>query len=119
MEKKLKILIVDDEQDLGEILCEEFETHGHETVFATSSAAAISCLQLVNFDVVLSDYRMRGGNGTVILEHIKSMAKKPLFIFTTGYLDLCIEECIEAGASLVLTKPYDLNTLIQKIEKVA
>jgi DNA-binding NtrC family response regulator len=117
LNKKIKILIVDDEPDILNLLTEEFKCHGHYVNTATSGNEAVELLKNVSFDIIISDFRMPNGNGMVLLNFVNSMNKKPVFYFVSGQADLSAEDCLRAGAKQFFAKPFDLNLLIFEVEK--
>lgn len=115
---KRKILIVDDERDIVEILAEEFINCGHEIDIAFSGNEAIEKLKLLSFDVIISDYRMPNGNGMKLLAFVNSLLVKPNFFFLTAQADASDEVCLANGAKFIFLKPFDLDELIQKINEL-
>ena len=80
----LKILIVDDEPDILELIAEEFNHHGHVVSIASSGNEAIEFLKKGKFDFVVSDFKMPNGSGLDILNFVNLMDVKPIFFF--GFL---------------------------------
>lgn len=119
--KNLKVLIVDDEPDILDLMEEEFRYCGYQTVTAICGNDAIKVLENQDIDIVVSDYKMPNGNGMSVLTHVKSMAgdngkKNPVFFFVSGQADVSTEEALKAGARKFFTKPFDLDDLIKEIE---
>ncbi len=114
-----KILIVDDEEDIVELLAEEFEDCGYNVTTGNSVNQAIACLQKDEFDLILSDFRMPDGNGMDLLTYVNSMESgiRPKFFFLSGYSDIPQEELIKAGALHFFTKPFQLEEIITQIEE--
>lgn len=113
-----KILIVDDEVDIVELLAEEFEEDGHEVFQASSGNKAISILENnQDIKVVLSDYRMPDGNGLDLLNFVNTIEEKnrPGFFFLSGFSDLSVDELISAGALAFFTKPFNVPKLMESI----
>lgn len=115
MNKKLTVLIVDDDIDIVELVDEEFRSSGYLTYTAQSGNEAIEVLKEKKVDVIISDYKMPDGNGMDLLKHINKMKHKPAFYFVSGHSDLTSEECESAGALKFFTKPFDLTELINQI----
>ena len=115
MIKKLRILIVDDEPDILDILAEEFIEIGHTIFKAQSGEEAVECLKKEMIDVVISDYRMPNGNGMMVLDYVNKMNKKPLFFFVSGQSDISISQCLKAGALNFFAKPFDLDFLVCEV----
>ena len=119
MDKRLrmKILIVDDEPDILDIIAEEFSCHGHDVFISTSGNKAIELLKKEKFDFVVSDFKMPNGNGLDILKFVNMMDEKPIFFFVSGQSDLSIENCIKLGARQFFSKPFDCDELVFEVEK--
>ena len=75
-DKKFKILIVDDEPEILDIVSDEFREGGMEAEVAKSSSDAIKKIESTKFNAVVSDYKMEGGSGFEILDHIQTVLKK-------------------------------------------
>lgn len=112
----MKVLIVDDEQDILELMEEAFRDFGHETSIAESGCEAIEKLKEQSFDAVVSDYMMPNGNGKDLLHFVNTLSVKPTFFFASGYAEMSEEECVKNGASYFFYKPFCINFLIEKIE---
>lgn len=115
---KMRILIVDDERDILELLADEFKIHGHEIDVAMSGNEAIEKLKLLSFDVIVSDYKMPHGNGMTLLNFVNSLNIKPQFFFVSGQADVSEAECLANGAKYFFSKPFNLNELVKKIDEL-
>lgn len=116
---KYNILIVDDEPDILELMEEEFNYYGYQTMTADCGVDAIEKIRSNNFDIIVSDYKMPNGNGMSVLEEVNSMnsESRPDFFFVSGQADISIKDAIDAGAKNFFSKPFDLDDLIKEIEK--
>lgn len=116
--KGKKILIVDDEPDLRELLAEEFLHHGCEILEAANGQLALECVLRNKIDVVISDVRMPDMNGTHLLEKIRERDPvKPHVFLLTGYADIDSKEAIKKGAKALFLKPIDWQKLVAQIEE--
>jgi CheY-like chemotaxis protein len=113
---KFKILIVEDEPVVLEILSEGFKAQGHRVLVASSGNEAIEILRKEKLDIVLSDLKMPNGNGMDVLNFVKTMKPLPIFFFLTGQSEYTAAECIAAGARNYFPKPFDIKKLISQIE---
>ncbi len=113
-----KILIIDDEPDILELMEEEFRYCGYITTKAISGNDAVQILKNEKVNIVLSDYKMPNGNGMVVLDFVNSLppSERPLFFFVSGQADLSVDEAIHKGAKKFFSKPFDLDELIKQIE---
>lgn len=116
--KSPEILVVDDEPDLCETICDTLMLMGFSVDAANSGNQAIKKLQSKNFDLVLSDVRMPDGDGLSLLDNIRKVDPKvPVLIFMTGYSDVSPQECIDRGAMTVISKPFSNEEIVQAIKK--
>lgn len=113
------IMIVDDEKEFVETLCERLEVRGLTIFKAFSGKEALKVLDKHrNIDVVILDVKMPGMDGIETLREIK--AKYPLIevLMLTGYAT--VETAIEGmklGAHDYLMKPCDIDQLLSKVEE--
>ncbi len=115
--KGKKILIVDDEPDLRDLLSDEFEFHGCEILEAANGQLALDCILRNKIDVVISDVRMPDMDGTHLLEKIREIDPvKPHVFLLTGYADLDAKEAIRKGAKALFLKPIEWRKLVAQIE---
>lgn len=111
-----KILIVDDEVDICEMMSFTFDSHGFKTFVAYDAAQAFEIVKNEDLDLVVSDIRMPKGGGMKLLEDIKNHnSERPKVFLITGYSDNTREEAISAGAEDVLAKPIKLQELVDRV----
>ncbi len=107
-----RILIVDDEPDLREILRDEFSSLGFSVCEAESGREAFEMVCAQAIDIVVTDIRMVKGSGVELLEKIrKEKPSRPGVILVTGFADISRAEIYEKGADAIIGKPFDLDTL--------
>jgi two-component system response regulator AlgR len=117
----LTILIVDDEllarKRLRTLLgdcTEPTVTIGGE---AKNSAEALALLDQVQFDAVLLDIHMPGGDGLALARAIKSLQHQPAIVFITAHAEHAVE-AFELTATDYLTKPVRLERLQNSLQKI-
>jgi flagellar motor switch protein FliN len=118
--RTLKILVVDDEAPMREVLKLSLESSGHRVLTAADGQAALEILKSSPVELVLTDLRMPGLSGTELIRAIKQRFPEMGVLMITGYatLDSALE-AMRMGALDVLQKPVDLNELAEKIAKYA
>ena len=116
---KKKILVVDDEKDLLDLLKRSLEPDLKcEVSTAVSGEAALHCLVKQNYDLVLADIRMPGMDGLELLELIKRETPRQTVVMMTafGRIDMAVE-AMKRGAYDFITKPFDHEALLLRLEK--
>ncbi len=116
--KDKKILIVDDEKYIGEIVAFDLERKGYQTALACSGDEAFVMVKNQQFDLVISDVRMPSGTGVDLLKNIKNYnALEPRFIFMTAFADISSDEALDQGAEAFLVKPIVQENLFEEVER--
>lgn len=115
-----KILIVDDEADLREILSEDFSLQGATVFTAKNGREAYDVALKERPDVILSDVRMPGGDGVELLKRIRAKydTTPPHVFLLTGFSDLKPEEAVELGGQGLVSKPFSLKLLRERVAAV-
>lgn len=113
-----RILIVDDEKSMCEMLNADLGRRGFETVSYTSAEEAFTALLGEDFDAVLADLNMPGMNGIELCERIAAnKADVPVIVMTAfGSMDTAVA-AIRVGAYDFITKPVDLDILALCLER--
>lgn len=116
MAKKIKVLMVDDEEKFRETTSKILEKRGFEATMAGTGEEAIEILKKSPQDVVVLDIRMPGMDGHDALEKIKKINPETQVIMLTGHGgQVSARASLELGAFDYLNKPCDLDLLTAKI----
>lgn len=119
---EIKVLVVDDEVDLLELLVQRLIRKGFEAKGATSAEEALVLLKEELFDVGIFDIRMEAMDGLELLAQSRKLQPDIEVIMLTGHgtIDTAIE-AMKLGAYDYLTKPYKLSELekilVKAVEK--
>ncbi len=109
-----KLLIVDDEESIREIVQDGLSARGMHVECAASSEEAIALLAGNTYDVVLCDFNLPGLSGEQLFEQLRAQSERslPRFVFITGDLlePSTIASFAERGAH-VLQKPFHISAL--------
>lgn len=110
-----KILVVDDEELLREILMEDLNAYGAETVGAMNGTEAFEIIQHQDFDAVITDIRMPGGNGLSLIKNINSyfQENRPHVFVCSGYNDVTLSDTDMQVISYMFDKPFDRETFLK------
>ncbi|WP_293301028.1 sigma-54 dependent transcriptional regulator [Pedobacter sp. UBA4863] len=113
-----KILIVDDEINIGLLLSKFLTRNSFDVSSATSGTSAMEYLAKEHYDLVLCDYRLEDTDGKEMLVKIKENYPKTGVIIITGYSDIKLAvELIKLGAYDYITKPLYPDEILNTINK--
>jgi DNA-binding NtrC family response regulator len=116
----VRVLVVEDDPSLSEVLLDELRSAGHDTQGATLVGEAVERLRSGDFDVVLLDLMLPDGRGTEVLRHVAEERLATECIVLTGYAELSTAiEAMKLGAYDYLSKPVRLDEVDQLIRKAA
>ena len=112
-EKKVHLLIVEDEAVLREATTEQLTEHGYQVVQVDSGEAALDRLADFAFDAVITDLRLPGIEGTQVIEAALERYPEIVGVVVTGYGTVKdAVEAIKRGASDFVTKPFPFDHLL-------
>jgi CheY-like chemotaxis protein len=115
MSKKIKVLMVDDEEKFRLTTKKILDRRGFDTLLAASGEEALERLE-AQPDVVVLDIKMPGMDGHQTLQEIRSRSPQTPVIMLTGHGALpSAQEALTHGAHDYLTKPCDIDLLASKI----
>ena len=116
--KKMKMMLVDDEERFLSTTKKLLEKKGYDVVTATSGAEALEKIRGENIHVVILDVKMPGMDGITTLKEIKRQFPLIEVIMLTGHATIeSAVEGLKSGAIDYLTKPADINEIIEKAEQ--
>ena len=120
MKQNARILVVDDEQDLLEILKFNLETEGYEVVTATSAEEALQ-LDIASFDLLLLDVMMGGMSGFAMARQLKdnpATAQVPIIFLTARDTENDTVTGFNLGADDYISKPFSLREVMVRVRAV-
>jgi len=113
-----KILIIDDDTDICQLLDRFLKRKGHDTSYVTSGKKALTYLKENEVDIVFCDFRLPDTDGKELLISIKELNQKTQVIIITGYSDVKIAvEVIKNGAFDYITKPLLPEEILMLVDK--
>ena len=120
----VKLLVVDDENEICEFLKSFFQERSYDVLVANSGEQALGVVKNEKPQVVLLDIKMPGMDGIQALREIKAKFPRTKVIMVTAIETRDkIEECLRLGADNYITKPLSLeyleNDVREKIESTA
>ena len=113
-----KILVVDDEANIRELIHIFLEKSGFQTFTAVSAEAALDILKNQEIGIVLADIQLPGIDGLELTKIIRHTYNADVIIMTGYSLDYTIEEVMAQGAIDLILKPLRLEDLLLRINVV-
>lgn len=114
----MRILLVDDDDDIRRSVGDYFEARGHEVSCVSRGEEGLAKLDDESFDIVITDIQMPGMSGFEVLEQVKAKSPATEVIMVTGFGD--IDSAVRAmreGAFDFFTKPIKMRELTASMER--
>ena len=111
-QRTYKILVVDDEPDIRDLLCDIINFLGYQSLTAANGVEALETLTEHKLDLIISDIRMPRMNGIDLLKAEKAQNLKVPFILLSGYkIDDVDKALAEEMANGFLRKPFEIDQI--------
>lgn len=109
-----KILVVDDDEDLRHMLLEVLSSLDYFPIGVEDGEQALNQLQIQDFDLVISDFRMPRMDGLALLKTIKQTSPELPVVMITGFPSSCpVQKAMQEGADGYLAKPFRIEKIDQ------
>lgn len=116
--RRERILLVEDDQGLAELLFEELEDAGYHVAGRASAEEAEELLKTWEPDLVVSDLRLPGEDGMALLQRVKDLYAQPGFLIITAFGSIPqAVDALKSGADDFLAKPLDLEHFRLSVER--
>jgi DNA-binding NtrC family response regulator len=112
-----RVLVVDDEDDVRNVLARILEEHGHAVACAETRDDATACLAIGGIDVVLCDLRLGAADGLDLVRSIAGLGAGPATVAVTGIADPLVG-VVELHANSYIAKPIDLHECIDVVRSI-
>lgn len=112
-----RILIVDDDEMLREMLNDVFTLSGAVVEEAENGRRAFEKIKTSEFDAVVSDIRMPGGDGIELAANIQNLDydSRPILYVCSGYNDMSQDMVKKLDIKRVFEKPFDIESMVQTV----
>ena len=115
----IKILVVEDDQDLNMSVCRHLSAHGYQVTGCLDAKAAFDALSQNHYDLVISDIMMPWIDGFELARRIRDSYPDIPIIFVTARDDFTSKEKgFRIGIDDYMTKPIDLDELLLRISAI-
>lgn len=113
----IKILIVEDEEPISDLIRMNLVKAGYNCVCAFDGNEAADIISQERFDLILLDIMLPGMDGYELLAYIKTMEIPVIFITAMGELNQRVQG-LRAGADDYITKPFEIVEMLARVETV-
>ncbi len=114
-----RILLVDDEEQMREILYEALFLMGHEVETASDGQKAVEKVQCQEFDIVITDIHMPRMDGIQLISYLNENRPAIDIVAITGHsMDYTYTDVVQSGASDFIIKPFTLNEMEAKVRRI-
>ena len=119
MDEKLKILLCEDDENLGMLLREYLQAKGYATELCADGEAGYKAFLKSKFDICVLDVMMPKKDGFTLAQEIRtSNVDVPIIFLTAKTLKEDILEGFKIGADDYITKPFSMEELVFRIEAI-
>lgn len=115
-----KILIIEDDQASRQLMKIRLERSGYETAFAGDAMTAVRVARDERPDLILLDFGLPGGDGTVVMERLKTfpaLSQIPVIVVSAREPTATEPRAAAAGAFAYVQKPIDFPALFDEIRR--
>jgi CheY-like chemotaxis protein len=114
-----RILVIDDELEIAEVVKDALATEGHKVETALTGTEGVRLAAKIRYDLVFTDLGMPDMSGWEVAERIKSERPDVPVVLVTGWgASLDQAEVERAGISAVVHKPFEIDELIRTAARV-
>ena len=113
-----KVLVVDDDVNICELLRLYLEKDGFETVFANDGATAVKLALDLNFDMILLDIMLPELDGWQVCREIRKKSNTPIIMLTAKSETFDKILGLELGADDYISKPFDAKEVLARVKAV-
>ncbi len=119
MQRKIRLLIIEDEAAIRNGLIDVFVYHGYEVSFAIEGLEGLNMALGGTFDLIILDVMLPGMNGFEICDQIRAKdCHQPIIMLTAKSSDQDIIDGLSLGADDYVTKPFSVAQLVLRVQAV-
>jgi DNA-binding response OmpR family regulator len=119
MNKKNTILVLDDDPDIGTMIKMMLEYKGYSVTLSDRAEQVEEILDNNNIDLIIMDMLLSGTNGTDLCAQLKqNTATSGIPVMMISAHPNAKEICLTAGADEFISKPFDMQDILSKIDKL-
>jgi two-component system response regulator RegX3 len=111
-----RILLVEDDESIGQLVTDSLESHGYDVEWCTTGAAATKAFEKLAPSLVLLDAGLPDADGFTLCRWLREQQREmPIVLVTARDSEIDIVVGLDAGASDYVTKPFSMNVLLARV----
>ncbi|MGL4572050.1 MAG: response regulator transcription factor [Clostridium sp.] len=114
MEKE-RVLIVEDDQDINNLIYNILKKEGFEVIQAFSGSEGRMCIEFYDFDIILIDLMLPGMSGEEIIKKVRDSKYMPIIVISAKTAQVDKVNALKIGADDFITKPFDVGELLARV----
>jgi two-component system KDP operon response regulator KdpE len=111
----MRILVVDDEQQITRVLRTSLQSNGHEVTVAQDGADALAKFMKAEPELVITDLAMPGMDGIELTREIRERSQVPIIVLSVRGNDDSKVAALDEGADDYITKPFSIQELLARV----
>jgi two-component system, OmpR family, KDP operon response regulator KdpE len=115
MNQQPRILVVDDEPQIGRVLRTGLKTHGYDVRVAADGVSALETFNDWHPDLVVTDLAMPNLDGLELCRRLRAISQRPIIVLSVRGEEKTKVEALDAGADDYVTKPFGMDELLARV----
>jgi two-component system KDP operon response regulator KdpE len=115
MSQQSRILVVDDEPQIGRVLRTGLKTHGYEVRVAADGVSALETFNDWHPDLIVTDLSMPNMDGLELCRRLRGLSQLPIIVLSVRGEEKMKVEALDAGADDYVTKPFGMEELLARV----
>jgi len=116
MNDNISVLVVEDDIDVNNLLCEILSKRGYHVKTAYSGSEAEMCIKQCDFHIILLDLMIPGISGEELIPIIRKIKTMPIIVLSAKAAQDTKIEVLRLGADDFVSKPFDVNEILARVE---
>ena len=115
MTQQVRILVVDDEPQIGRVLRTGLKTHGYDVRVAADGLSALETFNDWRPDLVVTDLSMPNLDGLELCRRLRQLSQLPIIVLSVRGEEKTKVEALDSGADDYVTKPFGMDELLARV----
>lgn len=118
MEESIKILIIDDDIDLGRLLTNCLIKQNYHPTYVENGILGLEKIKIINFDLIILDIMLPEVDGFSLIKSIREISNIPVLMLTAKSAERDKVKGLQLGADDYLTKPFGIDEFLARVNSI-